>query len=575
MTRPSDRPVDRPAADPDLVALAAEAWDLAMEAEPIYATVVGDHRFDDRLPDNSASGIEALIAAQRAQLERARAIAARPLGAAEGVTASALVSFLEMELDRRESRVTAWTIDPLDGPQVDFLNLESFQPADSAAAREALLGRWAAMGPWLDRQVAAGREALLRGLVSPRSPTIRVLAQLDELLVLPDEAWPLSAPARDETIGIDPAERAVFADALARVVRDTCRPAFAGYRAFVADEVLPAARPDDRPGLAEVPGGAEAYARLARCHTSLDLPPETIHSIGQEEVARIDAELAELAGRVLGTRNAAEARGRLRGDPALHFSAPDEVAVVARRSLDRAQAAIGGSFGVLPKAACEVVEMPAHEAEHSTIAYYREGSPDGSRPGRFYINTSRPETRPRYEAEALAFHESVPGHHLQITIAQEIVGMPEFRRLSGSTAYIEGWGLYTERLSDEMGLYSGDLDRLGILSFDGWRACRLVVDTGMHALGWTRRQAIDFMVEHTALAPNNVANEVDRYISMPGQALAYKLGQLELLRLRAQAREALGARFDIRAFHDAVLTEGALPLGTLRRVVETWVASKV
>jgi uncharacterized protein (DUF885 family) len=220
-----------------------------------------------------------------------------------------------------------------------------------------------------------------------------------------------------------------------------------------------------------------------------------------------------------------------------------------------------------------VVAMPAHDAEHSTIAYYREPAADGSRPGQYYVNTSHAETRPRYEAEVLAFHESVPGHHLQLAIAQELVHLPPIRRHAGSTAYVEGWGLYTERLADEMGLYSGDLDRLGILSFDGWRACRLVVDTGLHALGWGRRQAIDFMLAHTALAGNNVVNEVDRYISWPGQALAYKLGQLELLRLRGEAERALGPAFDLARFHDAVLGEGALPLGALRGHVEGWIAS--
>jgi uncharacterized protein (DUF885 family) len=212
--------------------------------------------------------------------------------------------------------------------------------------------------------------------------------------------------------------------------------------------------------------------------------------------------------------------------------------------------------------------MPAHEEKHSTIAYYREPSADGSRSGQYYVNTYAPETRPRYEAETLAFHESVPGHHLQLAIMQERDGLPDFRRFQGSTAYIEGWGLYTERLSEEMGLLSSETDRFGVLSFDAWRASRLVVDTGMHALGWTRQQAIDFMIEHTALGPNNVENEVDRYIAYVGQALAYKLGQLEMLRLRAEARDRLGDRFDIRRFHDVVLSEGALPLPVLRRVVE-------
>jgi uncharacterized protein (DUF885 family) len=212
--------------------------------------------------------------------------------------------------------------------------------------------------------------------------------------------------------------------------------------------------------------------------------------------------------------------------------------------------------------------MAAHEEKHSTIAYYREPAADGSRPGQYYINTHAPETRPRYEAETLAFHESVPGHHLQLAIMQELTELPAFRRFNGCTAYVEGWGLYTERLSEEMGLLSGDLDRFGVLSFDAWRASRLVVDTGMHALGWSRQRAIDFMTEHTALGTNNIANEVDRYISYSGQALAYKLGQLELLRLRADARDRQGDRFDIRRFHDVVLGEGALPLPVLRQVVE-------
>ena len=212
--------------------------------------------------------------------------------------------------------------------------------------------------------------------------------------------------------------------------------------------------------------------------------------------------------------------------------------------------------------------MPAHEEKHSTIAYYREPAADGSRAGQYYINTHAPETRPRYEAETLAFHESVPGHHLQIAIAQELEHLPDFRRFWGSTAYIEGWGLYTERLSEEMGLLSGELDRFGVLSFDAWRASRLVVDTGIHALGWSRQAAIDFMAAHTALGLNNITNEVDRYIAYPGQALAYKTGQLELLRLRAEARERQGDRFEIRRFHDVVLGEGALPLPVLREVVE-------
>ena len=289
---------------------------------------------------------------------------------------------------------------------------------------------------------------------------------------------------------------------------------------------------------------------------------------GLEEIRRIDAEFVELGARLLGTDGLQPTLKALREDPALYFTTRDEVADVARASLERANAAVGDWFGLLPKTPCEVVVMPAHEEKHSTIAYYREPAGDGSRPGQFYINTYAPETRPRYEAETLAFHESVPGHHLQIALAQELEHLPDFRRFWGSTAYIEGWGLYTERLSEEMGLLTSELARFGVLSFDAWRASRLVVDTGIHALGWTRQAAIDYLAAHTALGLNNVANEVDRYIAYPGQALAYKVGQLELLRLRAEARARQGDRFDIRRFHDAVLGEGALPLPVLRQVVE-------
>jgi len=251
----------------------------------------------------------------------------------------------------------------------------------------------------------------------------------------------------------------------------------------------------------------------------------------------------------------------------MYFSDSAEVEAKAREALAKANAAISKWFGRLPKAPCEVVRMGAHEEKHSTVAYYRPPAADGSRPGQYFVNTSAPETRPRYEAEALAFHESVPGHHLQIAIAQELEGIPEFRKNRGVTAFIEGWGLYSERLAHEMGLYSSDLDRIGILSYDSWRACRLVVDTGMHALGWSRKQAIDYMMQNTALAKNNIVNEVDRYITWPGQALAYKTGQLEMMRLRHQAQKKMKKSFDIRSFHDALLRNGALPLGALREIV--------
>ena len=452
--------------------------------------------------------------------------------------------------------------------------IESLQSVVTPDQGSAMVERWQALGPWLDVHGENLRRELAAGRVAVQAPVDRVLDQLAGVLADPDDDLPFLAPLRVDRPDWSAADRATFEGGLRAAVRDRIRPALERYAAIVRDEIRPAARSDDRPGLVHVAGGAETYGRLIQAHTSLPLRAEDIHLIGLDEVGRIDAELAALGERVLGTADLPTIQSRLRDDPALHFATGDEVFATAERAVAQAREAIPAWFGVLPQADCVVVAMAEYEEKHSTIAYYRNPAIDGSRPGQYYINTWAPETRPRYEAETLAYHEAIPGHHLQIAIAQELTGLPEFRRHAGPTAFFEGWGLYTERLSDEMGLYTGDLDRIGILSFDAWRASRLVVDTGMHALGWTRRQAIDFMLEHTALAENNIVNEVDRYIVMPGQALAYKIGQLEILRLRAEAMSRLGDRFDIRGFHDTVLGQGAIGLETLREIVLAWVAAQ-
>ncbi len=266
-------------------------------------------------------------------------------------------------------------------------------------------------------------------------------------------------------------------------------------------EVLPAARPDGEPGMCAVAGGDEGYHHLIRMHTSLDVDAAQLHRTGHDEIDRIDREIVELAGRTLGVSSLGLALSALRADPGLFFASRREVFDKAAASLERAREVAPRWFGRLPLASCVILEMPAHEEDHVGAAYYRPSAEDGSRPGQYVVNTSNPQDRPRYEAEALAYHEAVPGHHLQGALGQELRGLPDFRRHLGPTAYFEGWGLYAERLADEMGLYSGDLDRLGMLSFDAWRAARLVVDTGIHAMGWSRQQAIDYMLAHTALSP--------------------------------------------------------------------------
>jgi uncharacterized protein (DUF885 family) len=565
---------DVPAADSatELLSLADETWTGLMTAQPLYATAIGDRRFLDGLSPNDDGAIDRERRCLTEQLDQARAIPTDGLTPADRVTRDALVDTLSFELGVVESGVARWSVDPLDGPQVTFLNVASFQPLKTVEDGEALLARWREMGPWIDRHVAGLRAAAPDGLVAPGALVDSVVDELDHLLATPDDDWTLARPAAADRPGWSAQERERFAAGIASAIRDGIRPAFERQRAFLVDELAPIARPDDRPGLAHVPGGEAAYAQLVAAHTTVELDPPAIHAIGLEEVARIDAEFAELGARLLGTSTTAETLERLRLDRSLRFSTRDEVRETAEASLRRANAAIPAWFGRLPEAPCEVIVMGDHESAHSTIAYYRQPAADGSRPGSYYINTTLPETRPRYEAEALAFHEAVPGHHLQLAIAQELTHLPAFRRFGGPTAFVEGWALYTERLAAEMGLYSGPLDGFGVLSFDAWRACRLVVDTGMHALGWTRPQAIEYMRAHTALAENNIVNEVGRYLALPGQALAYKIGQREFLALRARAEAALGSAFDIRAFHDVALGEGTVGLRTLRGVIEAWIA---
>jgi uncharacterized protein (DUF885 family) len=605
-------------ADQSLAALCRDAWELRMRDDPVGSSRLGDPRYRGKLADNSPTGIDRHAREIRELLVRAQAIPRESLSAGDRVTERLLEDDWTIDLAQHDSGidVDSWSLDARSGPQVDFLSLAEDQPADTKTERAQLLERWQRMPASIDRSAENLRRGLAVGRVASRKAVLEVIAQIDALLAAPLEESPLAGPAMggghwvDPIAGdfdlavlgsregaradrlrgvnatlpgprrlvpalsdpVDPEVRGSFLGEVLRVIRDRIHPAFERYRAVLHDEVLPRARDDEHPGLCALPGGAEHYRLCIRRETSLDLTPEEIHAFGLAEVEKIRAEISALGTKVLGTGDMAEIQRKLRGSPEMHFGSAPEVLAKAESTLARAREAIPRSFGILPRAPCEVAVIPAHEAPLTTIAYYRQPAADGSRPGRYYVNTYAPTTRTRYEAEALAFHESIPGHHLQIAIAQELAGLPLVRRHAGNNAFVEGWALYTERLCDEMGLYTADLDRLGMLSFDAWRACRLVVDTGIHALGWSRQRAIDYMVENTLLAENNVENEVDRYIGSPGQALGYKIGQREIFDLRAKAMAALGDRFDIRAFHDHVLGQGAVTLAVLRDEIGDWIA---
>lgn len=564
-------PGENPEKAPTLEQLAESYWNSFLENNPVEATSLGFRRYDHLLEDITPEGRKR----ERENLERirnqVRGLPDQGLPSSQRLTRRALLEQVNSDLARMDCDLQDWVVDPMGGPQVGLFNIESLQPVRTVEEGKAMVKRWLAMGPYLDHHIANLRRGLDGGKVAVRELVDKVIRQLEETLARPDSGWTLLKPLDAAHPGWQEDQRKEFQNELKAAVAGSVRPALARYFAFLREEVLPKARSQDRPGLKFVPGGIDCYQQLIRVHTSLQRSPEEIHQIGLKESARIMGELVGLAEKVLGTADPREILRRLRNDPALHFKTRDEVQGKAEAALALARDAIPEWFGILPRAECGVTRMGRHEEAYSTIAYYRQPAVDGSRPGRYYINTSAPETRPRFQAEALAYHEAIPGHHLQIAIAQEITDIPEFRKHTGVTAFVEGWALYSERLADEMGLYSSDLDRIGMLSFEAWRASRLVVDTGMHAKGWSRERAIRFLKENTALAENNIVNEIDRYITWPGQALAYKMGQLEILDLRREARQRMKDRFDIRKFHDVVLGNGAVSLGQLRRQVEDWV----
>jgi len=561
--------------EPALRQVIADHWEHLMRWSPTWATTLGDHRYDDRLAPRDAAAIERSIEDRRALIARLGAIDAARLGEADAVTHALLRDRLETEIGLDACKMHEWGVDSGGGSLFGELSylVEShtvtvLADAANVVARmrqgDALIAATIAN---LERGLAAGR-------VASAEKVRRAVDQLDAELAKPPGDWAMARPPWAAAPAPEPwpaGERERQVAALRGAVTSQILPAMARYRDFLRDRVLPAAR-REREGLAGLPDGEACYRASIRFHVGLPMTPDELHALGRREIARTDVEIAALGVRVLGTPDLASTIAKLRGDPALYFRSREEILDAAQRALDRAKAAQARFFSVLPRTDCVMRETPAYEAPYSTIAYYRQPHYDGTKPGEYFVNTYQPETRPRFELEALTWHESIPGHHLQIALAQELGAMPMFRKLDGSTAYIEGWALYTERLAEEMGLYTADLDRIGQSSYDAWRASRLVVDTGLHALGWTRAEAEAYMREHTALTEVNISNEVDRYIGWPGQALAYKVGQLEILRLRAEAEAALGPAFDVRAFHAVVLGAGAVTLPVLGARVRAWVA---
>ncbi|GAA1944058.1 DUF885 domain-containing protein [Amycolatopsis minnesotensis] len=543
-------------------ALADELAEALFEADPLRPMLLG-------LPGPSGLPDPSRAAASRNR-ERFAGISAR---AEAAPVPESEVDIVTLEVVRQQAKAA---IDLVDAGLGDFAVNDSFAaPAliplvlmpnvtpDTGEKAEAHLGRLAAFPSYLDAVRGRQRAGAAEGLVPAAFLVREGIAAVERYL-----GNPLTDPLRLD------AKAAGFADRQERLLTEAVRPAYSAYRNFLRDEVAPNGLPEEKPGLCWLPGGDARYAALIRAHTTTERSARDLHDTGLALVERLGDEYRELGARVFGVTDLGALFARLRTDPALRWGSAGEMLEAARTSIGRAEAAAPRWFGKLPSASCAITAMPEHEADGGSIAYYFEPALDGSRPGTYYVNTFRAEERFRHEADAVAFHEGVPGHHLQNSLSMALSELPLLRRVAEVNAYLEGWALYAERLADEMGLYTDDVSRFGLLAQDSLRAGRLVVDTGMHALGWSRERAAGFLREHTPMPPVAIEAEIDRYAGCPGQALSYMVGRLEIQRVRAEAERALGERFDIRAFHDEVLGHGVLPLRVLDGVIRRWIARR-
>ena len=552
-----------------LAALAGSYWRVSLANDPVAATLLGVHDHDDRLADLS----EQADAEHAAALQRLLDQLDGPAGAevqhpADLVTAALLRHQIEISLTGLRLRLAELSSDHMIGPHAQLLMVLAQLTYPEPSHAEAALDRYRAVPRYLDQALERFRAGGQAGRVPAAAVIARTLSTLDGYLSTPlddDPALAAGLPA-----GWAAAQR--WREDASELVRSTIRPAFQRYRDAIAAELAPVARGDDRAGWCWLPDGEELYAATIAQHTTLQRSPSQLHELGRRlcEV-ELPEEFVALGPQAVGSDHLATIFDRLRTDPSLRHRDATEIVDVAEEAVRRATAAMPDWFGRCPGSPCRVEPVPDFLAADAPYAYYFPPAPDGSRAGTYFINTAAPEESSRTEAQSIAFHEAVPGHHLQIAISQELDGIPEFQRHDGATAYIEGWGLYAERLADEMGLYSGPLDRLGMLTADAWRSARLVVDSGLHSLGWSRERAIGYFAEHTPVPTDQIAGEVDRYLAMPGQALSYKVGQLEIERLRAQAERRLAERFAPADFHDVVLGSGAVTLPVLAGLVEDWI----
>jgi len=546
-------------------------WNYEMEQSPVRASFMGDRRWNDRWGDQSLEAIRKREQHATETLARLTKFDRAQLSPADQLNYDLFKKDLENDIEGSKFRSYLMPINQRGGMQT-LDELGDRLRFDTVKDYEDWIARLRAVPVLMDQTIALMREGAKAHIIWPKIVLNRVPAQIDKQLVTKPEESAFYKPFTKFPDAIGATDRERLTKAGQEAIASAVLPSFQKLKKFFVDEYLPSAF--DQVGVWQMPQGAEYYAYLTRLHTTTNLTPQQIHEKGLSEVARIKGEMQSIMEKVGFKGTMPEFFTKLRTDPQFFYKTPDELLDAYRALAKRIDPNLVKVFKTLPRTPYGVIPIPDKIAPDTTTAYYNQPAADGSRAGMYYVNLYKPETRPKWEMMALSLHESVPGHHLQIALAQELGEVPKFRRHGGFTAFVEGWGLYAESLGQDMGLYDDPYARFGQLTYEMWRAVRLVVDTGMHQMKWDRQKAIDFFMENAPKAENDIVNEIDRYISMPGQALAYKIGELKLKELRERARRDLGDSFDIREFHDTVLLSGAVPLDVLEENVNRWIATK-
>jgi uncharacterized protein (DUF885 family) len=559
-----------------LNALYAEFWEASLQLNPLLATYLGDTRYNDQLPDFYSPGYRARVSAfNRDWLARVRAVDAAALSGQDRLSYDIFIAQLEEAIEGE--RFPGWQ-QPLNQfysfPN-QFVMLGSgtnAQPFRTVKDYDDWLARAGQLPTLFESAMAAMREGMKHGVVQPRVLMEKVLPQLDALIHERAEDTLFWKPVAAMPAALRESDGERLETAYRALIETRLLPAYRDLRRFVAEDYLPKAR--DSHGLGALPGGADWYAYNVRQMTTTELSPETIHQIGLDEVARIHGEMRKVMVQMGFEGDLQAFFAYMTSDPRFEFASEEAMLAYYRNFEAQLDPKLDAMFSLQPKAAFEIRPVEPFRAASAAGGSYQPPAEDGSRPGVFYLNTYDLPSRKTWDMQALYLHEAKPGHHFQIALQQELTGLPTFRRYGRDTAYIEGWGLYAEYLGEELGAYDTPEAYFGRLQAELWRAIRLVVDTGLHAKGWTREQVIAYMRENSATTETEAVAETERYMALPGQALAYKLGELKLKELRARAEAALGERFDLRAFHAEVLESGSLPLAVLEAKIERWIAAQ-